>query len=338
VLRSGQPLVVANIPQAIIDTHTNNGRHHALIQQLAPRSFIMLPFMVRGAIIGVLSLYATHVARHYTHDDLELAEELARRAAIALENAQLYQEAQEAIRERESFLAIASHEVKNPLTTLLGRSQLLQRRLERKTDRPRDLADIGIVIDSAQRINQLLTDLLDVSRVTSGQLNVELVPLDISTLIRHVVAEVQPSAPQHRISITEPATMLVIAGDARRLEQVFQNLVSNAIKYSPAGGAITIDIAMQDSRARIPVSDEGLGIPPDALPNLFKRFYRVARASTGQIGGSGIGLYVVKEIVAGHGGTVDVSSTEGAGSAFTVYLPLAKVQEHPQTKEMQHKT
>jgi signal transduction histidine kinase len=153
------------------------------------------------------------------------------------------------------------------------------------------------------------------------------VPLDLSALIHQVVAQAQPSAPNHRISITEPATMPLIAGDASRLEQVFQNLIANAIKYSPAGGAITVGIAIQDARAHITVSDSGLGISSDALPHLFKRFYRVPRSSTQQIAGSGIGLHVVKEIVAGHGGTVDVSSTEGVGSTFTVYLPLAASQE-----------
>jgi signal transduction histidine kinase len=283
-----------------------------------------------SAICSVIALYATQAPRNYTADDLAVLEELARRAAIALDNAQLYREAQEAIREREAFLAIASHEVKNPLTTLLGRSQLLQRRLERKADNPRDLTDIGIVIESAQRINQLLSDLLDASRVDSGQLSVDLAPLDLSALIRRVVAHVQPSAPNHRISITESAMLPVIAGDANRLEQVFQNLISNAIKYSPTGGPITVEIAMQDTRARIAVRDEGLGIPADALPHLFKRFYRILHTSTQEIAGSGIGLYVVKEIVAGHGGTVDVRSTAGVGSTFTVYLPLAALQERSQ--------
>jgi PAS domain S-box-containing protein len=329
VQRSGQPLMSADIPRATIEMHQHNGHHRSLIQQLTPRSFLMLPFVMRGKSIGVVSLYATRAARRYTHDDLALAEELIRRAALALENAELYQEAQEAIREREAFLLIASHEVKNPLTTLLGRSQMLRRRLERRDDNARELSDLKVINDSGQRINQLLSDLLDASRVISGQLSVELIPIDPGALVRRVVSEIQPSAPDHRISISERATMLAIAGDARRLEQVFHNLISNAIKYSPAGGDINVEIGVQDGRARITVSDHGLGIPAAALPNLFKRFYRVSHASTQQIAGSGIGLYVVKEIVAGHGGTVDVSSTEGAGSTFTVNLPLFVLQERP---------
>jgi signal transduction histidine kinase len=149
----------------------------------------------------------------------------------------------------------------------------------------------------------------------------------LGSLLRRVVAQIQPSAPNHRISISEQATLLAITGDANRLEQVFQNLISNAIKYSPAGGTITVEIALQDTCARVRVRDEGLGIPANALPHIFKRFYRVAGAATQPIAGSGIGLYVVREIVAGHGGTVEASSTEGGGSTFTVYLPLALVAE-----------
>jgi PAS domain S-box-containing protein len=327
VLRSAEPLLIADIPQAMIETHQYNGHHRSLIQQLTPRSFMMLPFVVRGQTIGVVSLYATQAPRHYTRDDIVLAEELIRRAAIALDNAQLYQEAQEAIREREAFLAIASHEVKNPLTALLGRSQMLRRRLARREDSARELSDTEIIIDSAQRIDRMLSELLDAARVVGGQLSIAPVPLDLGALVQQVVARIQPSAPNHQINISEQASRLAIAGDADRLEQVFQNLLSNAIKYSPAGGAIDVEIDIQDARASIAIKDNGLGIPADALPNLFKRFYRVSRASTQQIAGTGIGLYVVKEIVTSHGGTVEVSSTEGIGSTFTVFLPLATLQE-----------
>jgi signal transduction histidine kinase len=320
--------VVAEIPQSMIDTHALNDRHRARIQQLGLCSLIMLPFVVRGKIIGVLALYTTRAVRRYTSNDLALAEELARRAAIALDNAQLYHEAQEAIREREAFLLVASHEVKNPLTALLGRAQMLRRRLARKADSAREMDDITMIIDQSKRINRLLSELLDISQVTGGQFSINPTPLDLGDLLHRVVAQVQPSAPEHHISIKEQATMLAIIGDASRLEQVFQNLLSNAIKYSPAGGTISVEIAMQETRARVTVRDEGLGIPAAALPHVFKRFYRVLGASTQPIVGSGIGLYVVREIVAGHGGTVEASSIEGVGSTFTVYLPLALVDGH----------
>ena len=330
VLRTGQPLVVDHISPQLIDQVMLSDDHRAFVEQLPPKSCMLLPLMVRDQIIGVIALYSIQGLRRYSPEDRTVLDELARRAAIALDNAQLYQEAQEAIREREAFLAVASHEIKNPLTTLFGRSQTLQRRLERRDDAARELFDVGIIIDSSQRINHLISDLLDASRMESGQLSVDPVPLDLGRLIHRVAAQIQSSAPDHRITISEQAMMLAVAGDSRRLEQVFQNLFTNAIKYSPAGGVVEIEIAMRDARARISVRDNGMGIPADALPHLFKRFYRVSRASNEQISGSGIGLYIVKEIVANHGGTVEVSSTEDVGSTFTVSLPLATLQESSQ--------
>ena len=330
VLRTGQSLVVNQIPQTLIDQHVHNDSHRTAVASLAPQSFMMVPFAARGQTIGVISLYATQAPRHYTADDLGLLEELARRSAIALDNAQLYQEAQEAIREREAFLSIASHEVKNPLTTLLGRSQLLRRRLSRKPDSERDLDDTDTIIEQGKRINRLLTELLDASQLESGQFTIQPAPLDLGELLLHVVSELKPSAPDHTITYAGHADRLEISGDASRLEQVFHNLISNAVKYSPAGGTIAVDLSTDSSRAHIAIRDEGLGIPTNALPHLFKRFYRVSSDSSQQIAGSGIGLFVVKEIVTGHGGTVEVHSTEGAGSTFTVHLPLSRSLERGQ--------
>jgi signal transduction histidine kinase len=187
---------------------------------------------------------------NYTADELALLEELAQRAAMALDNAQLYQDAQEALREREAFLLIASHEVKNPLTTLLGRSQMLRRRLERKADGARELEDIDIIIDQSKRINRLLSELLDASRLESGQFMLQPTPFDLGALIQRVVSEIRPSAPAHTITYAERAERLTIAGDASRLEQVFRNLIGNAVKYSPAGGTIAIEVGIDGSRAR----------------------------------------------------------------------------------------
>ena len=328
VLRTGQPLVINHISQSLIESNVHSDGHRTAVKRLAPRSFMMVPFEARGQIIGVISLYAVEKQRRYAADDLELLEELARRAAIALDNARLYQEAQEAIREREAFLSIASHEVKNPLTTLLGRSQLLRRRLERKGESARELDDIDTVIDQGKRINRLLSELLDASRLESGQFSIQPAPLDLDELLQHVVSEIKPSAPDHTITYAGHPDRLEISGDASRLEQVFHNLVGNAIKYSPAGGTVTVEVAADNGYAHVAVRDQGLGIPAAALPHLFKRFYRVSHESAQQIAGSGIGLFVVKEIIAGHSGAVEVNSVEGVGSTFTVHLPLAAALEH----------
>lgn len=322
VLRTGQSTIVADIPPSMFAANIYDEKHLRMLRELGPASFLMTPLAVRGRPVGVISLYALEKPRRYTDDDLALIEELARRAALALDNAQLYSEAQEAVRERDAFLSIASHEVKNPLTSLLGRAQLLQRRLGRMSDSARALDDVEIIITQGRRINELLTDLLDVSRLNSGQFSIERTPLDLSALVQHVASAVQLTVPTHLIDVRDGSGPLIVAGDASRLEQVFHNLISNAVKYSPGGGAITIAMSVEDGRARIDVIDAGLGIPAEALPHLFKRFYRVTRDNAQQISGSGIGLYVVKEIVVGHGGTIHAHSAENVGSTFTVRLPL----------------
>ncbi|HEX5692033.1 MAG TPA: HAMP domain-containing sensor histidine kinase, partial [Roseiflexaceae bacterium] len=227
-----------------------------------------------------------------------------------------------ALRERDAFLSIASHELKNPLTSLLGRAQLMQRRLSRTADGARAAEDAELIIGQARRISALLNDMLDMSRLESGQFEVERTPLDLATLIRGAVSELQASTTSHELRVCDPPAPLIVAGDAVRLEQVFTNLLGNAVKYSPDGGNVTISMGADGNQALVSISDTGLGIPPEALPQLFKRFYRVMRDDAQHISGSGIGLYVVKEIVTGHGGTIEVASAVGAGSTFTVRLPL----------------
>jgi signal transduction histidine kinase len=166
--------------------------------------------------------------------------------------------------------------------------------------------------------------MLDSTRLEHGQLSIERAAVDLAALARQVVAEIQPTLDtgRHTIRLLAETQPLMVLGDMLRLEQVLQNLIGNAVKYSPGGGEIVVRLAQQDAQAHIEVHDTGIGIPAGALPQLFQRFYRAGNAGTQQISGMGIGLYVVREIVTLHGGTVAVESCEGAGSIFTVQLPL----------------
>lgn len=324
VLKHGQKLVVDTIPAQIIADNIYDGEHARIFHKLQPASFLMVPLIVRERTVGVLELYALGAPRHYSPDDLMTLEELARRVALALDNAQLYQEAQEALREREAFISIASHEIKNPLTSLLGRAQMLQRRLARLPEAGRAQDDAEIIVSQGLRISSLLTDLLDVSRLASEQLTITRKPLELTELVRNAVASLQVSAPGYSIALTGGDSLLWVDGDAGRLDQMLLNLIGNAIKYSPAGGTIHVDVRAAQNSAQIAIRDEGIGIPADALPHLFKRFYRVSRESVQQVSGSGIGLYVVNQIVQGHGGVITVTSQEGVGSTFTVQIPLVQ--------------
>jgi PAS domain S-box-containing protein len=324
--RSGEPILLESL-EALADRYPDLA---AMSERTGHSSAAALPLSVNGQVIGVLGLSFT-AFRSFSADDRTFLLTLARQCALALERARLYEaeraarsEAQEAIRVRDAFLSIASHELKNPLTSLLGNAQLLQRRAARAgTQSARDQHTITVIHDQAARLNKLLTTLLDVSHMEIGQLSIERTPLDICELAQRVVTDVLPTLTQHRLLASDPGIPLMIDGDAMRLEQVLHNLLQNAIKYSPAGGLVSIVIEQREQTACIAVTDQGIGIPQHALPRLFERFYRATQADTGGIGGLGIGLYVVKELVMLHGGTITVTSTEGVGSTFTICLPLA---------------
>ena len=285
-------------------------------------SAVIVPLVARGSSFGVLSLARTKDRAPFSYRDQVLAEELASRVAVALDNAQLYRTAQDALRERDAFLSVASHEIRNPLTSLLGRVDLLLRRAQRTGMDERNVSDIRIIGEQGKRINTLLTDLLHVSRLDAADWHLNLNELDVVSLLQRVVAEVAPLSVMHEIKLVLKRDQICMRGDSVRLEQVFRNLLNNAIKYSPNGGVIRVSIGANNEWATIDVQDQGLGIDPAVQAHIFDRFYRVDSKATQHIGGSGIGLYVVKTLVNAHGGSISVNSTVGEGSTFTVKLPI----------------
>lgn len=231
--------------------------------------------------------------------------------------------AEAAVQTRDQFLSVASHELKTPLTSLLAMAQLLQRRIGRDNSLlERDRRAVQVIAEQSARLNALITSMLDISRLELGQLSIEREPLDLRHLCQGVVADVQPTIERHSIDLQLPESPVVVMGDVLRLEQVIANLLQNAIKYSPSGGLITVWVTRHDGTAHVRVTDQGIGIPAEAQTQLFTRFYRADNVDPQQISGMGIGLYVIKEIVTMHNGTVSVESNEGAGSTFTVTLPL----------------
>lgn len=232
-------------------------------------------------------------------------------------------EREEAIRLRDTLFSVAAHELKTPLTSLLGQIQLLQRRAAREgTLAERDQRSLAVVADQSQRLNKLVVSLLDVSRLREGRLALDRTPLDIVALVDRVVGELQPTLEQHQLVRVGAAAPLWIVGDGLRLEQVLQNLIGNSVKYSPSGGEVTVDVRQAREQVHLLIADHGIGIPPAAIPQLFKPFYRAPNSEQEHIGGMGIGLYVVHEIISLHGGEVRVESAEGAGSTFTIVLPV----------------
>lgn len=227
-------------------------------------------------------------------------------------------------RQKDDFLSAIAHDLRTPLTTVKGRVQILQRRLDRQgIIEPETLRlDLERIGSSANRMMALITDLLDVANIEIGRpLKLDRHPTDLVALAEQVAAEHRPENGRQVIKVRTETESLVGSWDPTRIDRVLSNLLSNALKYSPGGGTITLELAREGDEAVVRVCDEGIGIPEEDLPRIFDRFRR-GQNVTGRIPGTGIGLAAVREIVTHHGGTVQVQSTERAGTTFTVRLPL----------------
>jgi PAS domain S-box-containing protein len=330
VTRTGAPELYPEISDALLAAGARSPEELEIARQIGFSSAMVVPLIARGRTLGAITFVSAESGRRYSEADLALAEELARRAALAVDNARLTEAEQQAraraeaaVRLREQFLSVAAHELKTPLTSLLGYAQLFQRRTEREgilTER--DQRALQVIVEQSARLNKMVLALLDLSRIETGQLTIERAPMDICALLRRLVEEIRPTLDGRALDLVCDDEPLMIAGDELRLEQVFQNLIQNAIKYSPDGQPVIVRARQCEQRACVSVADQGIGIPQTALPQLFQRFYRASNAADQQFSGIGVGLYVVKEIVDLHGGDVTVASVEGHGSTFTVSLPL----------------
>lgn len=253
----------------------------------------------------------------------------AERARLAEENAQLYAdeqraraEAETAVRLRDEFLSVASHELRTPLAALLGSAQLLQRRAARDGSLgERDRRMLDALVEQAKRLSRMMSELLDVTQIAANRVTLDCQPLDLARLVRRVTEELRPSMASHLIRLELPAEPAPLLGDELRLAQVVTNLLQNAVKYSGPGSEVMVRVEVEPAQLRLVVADQGIGIAPAELPRLFERYYRAPNAGGGRVAGMGIGLYVVKQLVELHGGTVAVASVEGQGSVFTVTFP-----------------
>jgi signal transduction histidine kinase len=253
---------------------------------------------------------------------------------IAWGQARARHEAELAVRARETFLSIASHELKTPLTALYGNAQLLERRARQAGALgEREQANIQVIVEQSRRLTRLMDDLLDHTRLQEGRLTIAHRPLELAALVQRVADDMRPTLTRHTLSVHLPDEPLSVQGDELRLDQVFINLLGNAVKYSPAGGPVEVTVARDGAYATVAVVDHGIGIPDAALPQLFSPFFRAPNAVSKHISGMGIGLFVVKELVELHGGSLAVASEEGVGSTFTVALPLTHQPDPPAPRQ-----
>lgn len=319
VFRTGKSILFSKITDETITKLAVNKKHFALIKKAGLSSAMIVPIKVREEIYGVISFGLTEPGKHYTKTDLALLEEVAFRAALAVENAQLYIDAKNAVDIRDKFMSIASHELKTPVTSLKLYIQLMQKQLKGTSNKlSTPLIKMDELID---KLNALVSDLLDVSRIQHGKLEFTMEFLDINEVIRDTVETVQTTDKSHRIIINGKSTKHVYA-DKYRISQVITNLLNNAVKYSPGADKVIIGITQKKDVVRISVKDFGVGIDKKDQKKIFGQFYRVENNTENQVPGLGMGLYIVDEIVKYHHGNLKIASKKGKGSVFSFSLPL----------------
>ncbi|MCA1644454.1 MAG: response regulator [Chloroflexi bacterium] len=310
-----------------------------LRQPIHPCSFLIVPLRLRNTSLGVISFIMTESGRQYSADDVSVAEELAHRVAMALDNCRLYTaerhahaEAEVALRMRNNFLAVASHELRSPVTLIKGTAQLL---LSSFAEGPVADAEVTSRLQTintmSDRLTVLITDLLDASRLRTGQLSIQLEPVDFADLVREIVNEhhSQLGSP-YPLVFTTLDMLSLLNVDRHRMQQALSNVLENAIKYSPGGGRIEVTLRARDSGVLLTVSDEGIGIPREGSRTIFQPFARAMNAQNWQLPGMGLGLYIARQIVDQHGGRIWTDSAgEGRGTVVSIWLPNAAEGPRP---------
>lgn len=327
VFRTGQAVLIEEVDDDLLQKSARDQEHLAILRELGLKSYMCMPLAVRDATIGVISFIAAESGRRYTTADLAIAEDLARRAAIATENARLYAKLQEEGRRKDEFLAMLAHELRNPLAPIRSGIDLL------------GMLDVEAEIletmqQQVEHLTRLVDDLLDVSRVMRGRVELRREPVELASIIDRAADTMRPMIEMHHqeLFVAETSESIWLSADSVRLTQVVVNLLNNASKYTEPGGKIFLSTEPRTQAELlgivIRVRDTGIGIDAEMLPHVFGLFTQADRSLDRSQGGLGIGLTIVKSLVEAHGGNVTVHS-EGPnrGSEFTVWLPTISPPE-----------
>lgn len=321
VIRTGKPILVKSISPELLKERVRNEEWLRIVQALGLTSYLAVPIVSPAGVLGAMTFVLAESGRHYTEQDLAFAQDVAARAALAIDNAFAYQRAHTANRLKDEFLATLSHELRTPLNAILGYAQMLNLGALQREGYARALA---VITRNADALRQIIDDVLDVSRITSGKLRLAVRPVDVHDVLQNAVATIQPAADAKGVALqlTSAPNLPLISGDPDRLQQVLWNLLSNAVKFTSRGGHVWISADYSDGLVEITVKDDGPGIDPKFVPYLFERFRQADSRFSREHGGLGLGLAIVRELVELHGGTVSAESEGmGSGATFRVQLP-----------------
>jgi signal transduction histidine kinase len=316
------------VDEALLRMIARDETHLLLLRELSPTSYITIPLYVRDRLLGLL-VFATTISssRKFTGRDLGLAYQVGRRAALAVDHAVVFQQAEQAARARDVMMAVVSHDLKNPLSTIsMAVNFLLEHVIPDDTSRHIERQQLAAVQRAAERAFRLIRDLLDVTAIEAGQLAVGLRQHHpVASVLEEAADMLGPLAAAKRINllVEMQKELPMISADRDRLLQVFSNLGGNAIKFTPELGRVTIGARPAGDLVEFSVSDTGPGIAESDLPHVFDRFWRATK--TAHIG-TGLGLAIAKGIVEAHGGQISVSSTIGSGTEFVFSVPVARAE------------
>ncbi len=320
VLAAGESLLLPEVPPEEAASWFAAEEARQAVESLDPRSIMCVPLLGTDRTLGALTLASSSSGRRYTAADLALAEELAHRAALAVEHASLYQAAQQATRARDNVLAVVAHDLRNPLNTILMAAELLLdvASAHKQTD-PRH---VEIISRAGERMDRMIQDLLEVQRMEAGRLGIDPRAERITDIIGDTLEMLRSMAASNGVELVNESggQLPMVVADAARIQQVLSNLVGNALKFTPSGGRITVRAEPIGEEVRVAVIDTGAGIEPDQLPHVFGRFWQ---ATSGDRRGIGLGLAIAKGIVEEHGGRIWVESVPGKGSTFLFTLRCA---------------
>jgi signal transduction histidine kinase len=320
ILKNKRSFLVERVTPDMVAALADTEEQRRALRAATPRSLVSVPLLARGTQLGVIVLVSSSSSRIYGAADLRLAEELARRAALSVENARLFAEAQRAVAMRDDVLTIVSHDLRTPVVTIGVVAHLLHQR--ERLD-PAELKGFaGSMERSVAEMHLLIDDLLDFARIQSGKFSIQTHAENLNQVVTTVIENLKVLADAKRqlLTVDVSARLPEVEIDARRIGQVISNLLGNAIKFTREGGLIHLTARQDGDEIVVSVTDTGAGIPPEQLSDVFGRSWQAQKARHTK---NGLGLSIAKGIVEAHGGTIWAESKLGKGSAFSFTLPAA---------------